>query len=182
MIANATDVALFFGVHRSTIVKWARDGCPYIQKSDVRNKQEWQFETKEVAKWREERAAQAAVGDTQITTEEELKRRKLAAETSIAELAAMEAKGQVVKIDDAIKDIADGFVSMKQRARTIPARLAPLLVGETDETKIKAEIIAEIDEALNELSDRFIHWSEAVPGEVSGSVEASEAAPETNDK
>lgn len=160
MIVNATELGEIMGVHRSTVVKWTREGCPFLQKSDKRRNQEWQFESSDVMRWREEVAVKNAVGDTEETTEEELRRRKLAAETSISEIQAAKEKGLVVEIEEVVKTITDDYVKLKQRLRTIPARVAPILIGEDNETIIKNEISSGIDEALNELSTQFIEWEE----------------------
>lgn len=160
MIVNASELADLMGVHRNTVAKWARNGCPFIQKSDKKRGLEWQFESSDVIRWTQDQAIKNAVGNVEDVQEDELRRRKLAAETAISEIEAAKAKGLVVLVEDVIRIISDDYVKIKQRLRTIPARVAPSIVGEPDETVIKSEIETEIDESLNELSTRFINWDE----------------------
>lgn len=155
---NLSQLSEFYGKNRSTIRQWMNRGCPVLQRGG-RGKQTL-FDSVEVAEWLEEQAINNAVGDTKQADAEELKRRKLAADTSLAEIEAAKAKGEVVYIDDAVKIVTDDILSAKARLRNVPSRVTPQIVGETDETRIQEIIAIEIDHALEELSNRFIEISD----------------------
>ena len=164
MHCHAGDLAHILGVNRNTIPIWVRAGMPYLVKADRNQGIEWKFDTQAVIQWRQRQLIKQAVGDNESQDPDSLKNRKLAAETSISEIAALEAKGEVVKIDSVIAELSNGLVALKQRLMSAPARLAPGLVGETDDTVIKEEIMQEIWAGLNELArhSRFIDWGEEV--------------------
>ena len=152
-IVSASGLAAVFGVHRNTVNNWVKKGCPYIQKADRRRGQEWQFSTAEVAQWRTEQAIIDAVGDTATVDKEELIKRKLAAETTIAEIEAAKRKGQVAELDEIEKQWSDTIIELRARFRQLPARVAAQLVGVTSKAEIKEILLDEIDETLTVLAD-----------------------------
>lgn len=154
-LVNQSDLAAVFGVHRTTITAWLKRGLPYVNKADPRRRVEWGFDTAEVARWLADQAVSDAVGDTDQVAEDELKRRKLAAETTLAEIEAAKKRGEVVLIDDVVRVVTDDVLACKARLRTIPQRVVARLVGEDDERRIKDILLEEIDDALSELENRF---------------------------
>ncbi len=176
---NRSELAGLYGVSLPTVDSWVRRGMPYVTKG-ARGK-EWTFDTAAVAEWHAEQAVVNAIGDTAAVDENELKRRKLAAETTVVEIEAAKARGEVVAVEDVIQIIRDDYISLKQRMRTIPDRVTALIIGETDETRIKQELSSEIDDALTELSNRFYGGEEDAPSEDQPEQELSEAAAEADD-
>ena len=163
-ILNTVQVADFYGTHRQTVVAWVKRGMPYITKGG-RGK-EYEFDSTEIAEWKEKQAIKNAIGDTHSVDSDELKQRKLAAETSIAEIEAAKARGEVIELEAITKVITDDYMTLKQRLRQIPQRLAPLVVGETDELLVKQTISEEIDDALTELSNEYYGESDDIEEEV----------------
>ena len=155
---NQAQIAEFFGVARTTVQTWVRNGCPVIQKGG-KGKQTI-LESTAVAQWLQDRAVKNAVGDIDELDEKELRKRKLAAETVSAEVAAEIAKGEVVYIEDVKKIFSEDALNVKAILRQLPQRVAPQIVGETSERKIEKVINQELDAALNELSNRFIDQPE----------------------
>ena len=151
---NQAQIAEFFGVARTTVQTWVRNGCPIVQKGG--KGKESIYDSKAVAEWLQQRAIKNAVGEIDELDEKELRKRKLAAETVSAEVAAEIAKGEVVYIDDVKKIFSDDALNVKAILRQLPQRIAPQIVGETSERKIKKVVNQELDAALNELSNRFI--------------------------
>ena len=155
---NLSQLSEFYGKNRSTIRQWMNRGCPVKQRGG-RGKQTL-FDSVEVADWLEKQAINNAVGDTGQADAEELKRRKLAAETALAEIDAAKAREEVVYIEDAVSIITQDILECKARIRNVPGRAVPQIVGETDENRIKEVLEIEIDHALEELSNRFIEIEE----------------------
>ena len=151
---NRAELAQILAVSLPTINAMIKRGMPFEQRGS-RGK-EWIFNTADVLDWRTEQAVIDAVGDTNESSEDELRRRKLAAETTIVEISAAKERGEVVYIDDAVKMITDDYIAAKSRLRNIPLRVAVSLVGETDERKVKDILISEIDEALTDCANQFI--------------------------
>lgn len=153
MRVNLSAVADFYGVHRNTVRSWVVRGCP-VEQQGTKGK-ETVFESSAVAGWISDQAVKNAVGDVDIADETELKLRKLRAETTMAEIEAMEKRDRVIPIDDAVKIVTNALIGVRQQLITIPSRVAPLIVGETDERIIRNEIGEEIKRTVEQLANRF---------------------------
>lgn len=173
-ILNTVQLADHYGTHRQTVIAWVKRGMPYITKGG-RGK-EYEFDSAKVAEWKEKQAINNAIGDTLSIDADELKQRKLAAETTIAEIEAAKARGQVLELDAIVKVITDDYITLKQRLRQIGQRIAPLVVGEIDELAVKKLINEEIDDALTELSTQFTGESEDTESDDKQSSSVSKAA------
>ena len=163
MKLNRMELAEFFDLSLPSIDARVRKGMPFESKGG-RGK-EWVFESADVVAWEKQQAVNNAIGDTALVDSEELKQRKLAAETSIAEIEAAKARGEVLEIDAVVKVITNDYITLKQRLRQVAQRLAPLVVGETDELEVKQTISEEIDDALTELSSQYYRESDATESE-----------------
>lgn len=84
------------------------------------------------------------------------KSRKMRAEADIAEAEAEKLKGNLVTAEEVSRAIQEDYLYIKQRLRTIPSRVAAILIAAKDITEIKEILITEIDDILNELSNEFI--------------------------
>jgi phage terminase Nu1 subunit (DNA packaging protein) len=122
-ILNTSTLAEHYGVHRQTILSWARKGMPYITKGG--KGREWQFNSVEVDKWKEQQAINNAIGDTSLADAEELKRRKLAADTTIAEVEAARAKSLVVPVEDMERTVRDLSIEIATRMMIVGKRCFP---------------------------------------------------------
>lgn len=149
-IVNRAGLADVFGAATPTVDTWVRRGCPFVQRGG-RGK-EWQFNTAAVSEWLRDQAREE-VGGTVFADESELKRRKLAAETSLAELELAKAKGAVAPLEEVEREVANAFATVKANMRNIPGRVVTLLIGETEERRFKTVLLAEIDQALEALAD-----------------------------
>ena len=92
---SQSSCAEIFGVHRNTVANWIKQGCPYVQKANKKQGKDWVLDTADVAQWRADKAVQDTVGDTEAATEDELRRRKLAADTQLAELEVGKKRGEL---------------------------------------------------------------------------------------
>lgn len=124
---------------------------PYIQKGE-RGK-EWQFDTADVLQWEKEQAVNNAIGDVDAVDKDELIRRKLAAETTIAEIEAAKKRGEVALLSEVEKAWRDTAVELRTRVRLIPSRVAGQLTGLSDESEIKSVLLNEVDQSLTVLSE-----------------------------
>lgn len=143
------DLAAVFGVSLPTIDTWVRQGCPFDQRGG-RGK-EWTFDTADVARWREERAA--ADAGSQDVDLEKLKARRALAECMLAELELAKAQGSVAPLEQMERAVtrAVAEVQINLRGRLI-TRLVTQLIGETDETTFKRVALAEVDDVLTSLA------------------------------
>lgn len=144
------EVADLFGVSHTTVDAWIKRGMPVIQRGS-RGKS-WQINTAEVSAWLEQRAKESVSGDDQAD-ERELKRRKLAAETAKVELELARVRGEVVPLAQLERALANVFAEVKTNLRSVPSRVVTAIIGEESETRIKAVILKEIDQALDTLGD-----------------------------
>ncbi|QOE32734.1 terminase small subunit [Achromobacter phage Mano] len=145
-IVNRTGLSDVFGVSLPTVDAWVRQGCPYVKRGTGRG-QQWEFSTADVAKWLQERAAINAGGDDQAD-ENELKKRKLRAETLKAELELAKASGEVAPVREFERAQAAAMAAIRANMRNVPGRAVLQLLGCTDETVFKQKLMAEIDLAL----------------------------------
>lgn len=149
-LVNRSGVSDMFGVALTTIDTWVRAGCPVVQRGS--RGIEWQFNTADVARWREDERAKQASGAAP-TNEDELRTRRLIAETLTAELELAKARGAVAPIDQVERMMARAFAAVRAGMRNIPGRVVTSIVGETNERRIKQVLKDEIDQALESLAN-----------------------------
>lgn len=169
MIVNRAQLAEIFGVNVSTIDAWGRRGMPSTKKVGKGTPSE--YDSAVCIEWRIDKRREEALPITPKageTNAQELKRRRLEAETIIAELdqekkliELTEKKGKLVFIDDANAAIIDAVTTLRQRLLTIPRRLTPLVLGETDDRIVSDKIYLEIANALEDIARTFERESEA---------------------
>jgi phage terminase Nu1 subunit (DNA packaging protein) len=150
---SQSECALVFGVHRNTLSNWVKQGCPFDQKANKALGKDWILDTATVAQWREGLAVKNTVGDLTAVSEDELKRRKLAAETGTLELALAKLKGEVGLISEFEKTSQNMAIGISACMLLVPGRCSAQIAGMTDETEIKKIVDDEIRLALSESAD-----------------------------
>ncbi|BBF76068.1 terminase small subunit [Acinetobacter ursingii] len=155
-IVNRTGLSEVFGVALTTIDSWVRQDCPVVVRGRGKG-QEWQFNTAQISKWLQDKAADEASGE--VPDDIGLLRiRKQKAETELAELELAEKKGQVALIAEFERAQAIAFGVIRSNLLNIPQRAVLQLLGETDarifKEKLKAEIVLALETAADaELED-----------------------------
>ncbi|WP_417702281.1 terminase small subunit [Pseudophaeobacter sp.] len=148
---NRTELAEINGVSLPTIESWVRRDCPVVQRGG--RGRAWTFNTADVRNWRED-DIRAESSHTAHATKDELLLRKLAAETEQAELDLAKSKDEVVPVEQLERAMVKAFGEVRAGLRNVvPSRAASRLLGETDETTLKAVLLEEIDHALEALAD-----------------------------
>lgn len=142
---SKTELAEFFGVSATTVEHWIRVGCPFIQRGG--KGKAWLFSTADVYDWRLDRMREELAGKAPAD-ETELKRRLSTAKTEAAELELAKARGDVAPIEQMTKAWIKAFAEIRANMRNIPSRAVAQLIGETDESRFKTVLLAEIDQAL----------------------------------
>ncbi|WP_298938126.1 terminase small subunit [uncultured Ruegeria sp.] len=151
LILNRTETADQFGIAMTTLDDWVRRDCPVVQRGG--RGRPWQFNTADLMKWREADIRAQSQG-VQSASADELKRRKLEAETEMAELDLAKAKDLVAPIEQIERALSKAFGEVRANLRNVvPGRAARRLVGETNQTIIKVVLLEEIDQALEALAD-----------------------------
>ncbi|MCW2248282.1 phage terminase Nu1 subunit (DNA packaging protein) [Azospirillum fermentarium] len=150
MKVNRAGLADCFGVSLPTVDAWLRKGMPF-ERRGARGV-DWQFDTADVAKWREEQV-QAAVDDAlKDLSIDQLQKRKLMAETSILERRdRLEAK-EIFEGSDVERLIAEAVGKCRTRFLAIPTDAADLLVGMTSAAEVRAVLDRLVLDALAELA------------------------------
>jgi len=144
------EVADLFGVSHTTVDAWLKRGLPVVQRGSKGKR--WVINTAEVSAWLEQRAKESSSGGDN-SDERELKRRKLAAETAKVELELANVRGEVVPLRQLERALSNTFAEVKTNLRSVPSRVATAIIGEESETRIKAVILKEIDQALEAMGD-----------------------------
>lgn len=148
-IVSRAELADIFGVTPPTVDKWVSQGC-HVAKEGGRGRA-YEFNTASVREWRDQLIRDDAKS-TASASEAELLRRQLAAQTELAELKLAEAKKLVAPVDQMRKAISLANAAVRQQMRNIADRVPRMIVGETDEARIKRVLKAEIDQALTSLA------------------------------
>lgn len=147
MILNRQECAQAMGVALPTFDKWVRDGCPVKQRG--RKGIPWQFDLADVIAWWGQRERENAAGGA-TTDENELKRRKLAAETGVAELEFAKARGEVAPVAEFERAQARMMATIRTNVMNVAQRAVLQLLGETDEARFKQRLRAELALALEQ--------------------------------
>lgn len=147
---NKSELACLLDKSLFTLDAWIRKGMPFTKKGDQTT--EWEFDVSEVLKWREKQAEAAISEPMEDIGIEQLKKRKLAAETALLEIELQQRRRETVLVRDAEESIAHAYITIKQRLRTIPERVVSPLMAEQDENAWRELLLNEIDDALLDLS------------------------------
>ena len=153
-IISLSALATFLGIHRNTLYSWVERGCPYVKKADRLRGIDWKFDSGEVVQWRLDQAIQDAIADTSTATENELRRRKLAAETVLAELQTAKARGEVGSLDEFERVVTNGSIEIRKRLQQMADRVAPMVIG-LKVSEVKRILRDEVDQALTVLADKL---------------------------
>lgn len=143
--ATRAGIADIFGVSLPTVDGWVRGGCPILKRGG--RGVQWAFDTAAVATWLRDRAVTDATGDTSAD-ETELRRRKLAAETAMAELELAKARGEVAPIREFERAQAAAFAQIRANVMNVAQRAVLQLLGCTDEVEFKGKLRGELTLAL----------------------------------
>lgn len=154
---NREELAEVFGVSLNTVSTWIRNGCPFDQRG--RQGKPWRFNTRDVSEWLRDQARLEAEGDGPLD-EFELKMRKLAAETSRAELDLATARRQVAPIDEFERARALENATVRANVMNVPSRVVSQLIGETDEARFKEVLRAELIQSLESAAEADIELEE----------------------
>lgn len=154
---NREELAEVFGVSLNTVSSWIRAGCPFEQRG--RQGKPWRFNTRDVSEWLRDQARLEAEGDGPLD-EFELKMRKLAAETSQAELDLATARRQVAPIEEFERARALENATVRANVMNVPSRVVSQLIGETDEGRFKEVLSVELVQALESAAEADIELEE----------------------
>ena len=148
---NRAEVAEFFGKSLPTIDRWVKLGCPVVQRGG--RGREWQFDSAAVHDWHVQWKLAQAQGSIDQSDLEELRRRKLLAETTLLEAELETNLRKLAPVAHMRRAMASMGALVQQKMLMLPFRLESQLVGETDSRRVRAVLEAEIRQALNDAAD-----------------------------
>lgn len=148
---NRREIARLLGVSMPTVTDWVDRGLPVVDRGS--RGIPWVFDVAACFAWRLEYELANAVGaSTRDVSREDAEKRKIIADAVLAEIKVAEQLRSVVKVEDVARIWEGRIVASRETFQGIAQRLAPLLVGETDQGRIESTIEREIDRALEELA------------------------------
>lgn len=153
---NRGECAEFFGVTPPTVDGWVRAGCP-VKKGQKGVASE--FNSAEVARFLREKAREEGSGTT-LADENQLKRRKLAAEAERAELEVAKARGLVAPIREFERAQSMLMAAIRANVMQVPPRAVLQLLGCTDENEFKSKLRAELVLALETAAEADLEAEE----------------------
>lgn len=154
---NRQGLADHMGVSTASVDRWVREGCPVVKRGSRGVQSE--YDLADVIQWYGDRRAREAGGDA-VTDIDELKRRRMSAETEVAELELAKARGDVAPVRDFERTQSMLMASIRANMRNVPGRAVLQLLGCTDEAEFKRKLMAEIDLALVTSADAEIDLSD----------------------
>ncbi|MGA3295263.1 MAG: hypothetical protein ABSE45_14945 [Candidatus Acidiferrales bacterium] len=151
-IVNAEKLAAFFNLTKQRVHQLVAEGLP----RELRGK----YDREKCAQWYI-RYLQAAIEKKAIplepgafATEQQEKVRNMRAAADLKEIDLAQRRGQLVAIDDVEREMTDLVLTTKARIMSVPARLAPELLGETSRVMAQAKIEKALKEALVQLASK----------------------------
>lgn len=90
-------------------------------------------------------------GDIALREKEEM--RLLSAKADLQEIDLASKRGELVAIADVEKQMTDLVITTKARILTVPARVAPEILGEQSRVMVQAKIEKSLKEALSHLAE-----------------------------
>lgn len=148
-IVNRQGLAEFFGISLPTVDAWVRSKIPYIQRGG--KGKEWQFDTAAVIEWRIAQAAEVA--GKKLTSLETIEKETARVRLEQEKLKYAKLAGLVVPMDQMERRLAIVFAEIRTSMRNLPGRVASIILGETNERRIRAVLLEEIDRNLSALAD-----------------------------
>lgn len=146
---NRTETSQVFGISFPTIDQWVKDGCPH--KRVGRNVI---FVFSEVFKWRLGRVTGEISSEKIELTEERAKLAKAQRERIEMEMA--ERGGELCEVAEVRAKTYDHLRTFRDGMMALPPRLAPLLVGATDQHTIERTLSREMRTVCDQLADSFL--------------------------
>ncbi|WP_175487755.1 terminase small subunit [Microbulbifer thermotolerans] len=149
MKMNRTEMADCLSVAPTTLDAWTREGCPVEHRPGQGKAAE--FDSGDVIRWLTNRekakaAARADAGDL-----DELRGEKIRVETRLKELQLAREAGQLAPLEHIERALTNWVIELRTRLLALPQRVAPRILGETDESLLKAAMSDEIRQALSGL-------------------------------
>ena len=148
-IVNRQGLAEFFGVSLPTVDAWVRSKVPYLQKGG--KGREWQFDTAAVVEWRIRQAEEAS--NKKLASLEAIEKETARVKLEHEQLKLAKAKALVVPMDQMERRLAIVFAEIRTNMRNVPGRVSSIILGETNERRMVAVLMDEIDRSLAGLSD-----------------------------
>lgn len=142
-IVKTADIARICGVTMRHIQNMAKEGTiPQVARD--------QFDLEQTLTAYIAHLRDSSSGDPDYTAE---KTRLTKAQADKAEIEAAKAAREVCSMDMVERNLANLFAEIRANLRNIPDRVVTGIVGQTDERKIKAILLREIDETLVSLAE-----------------------------
>lgn len=116
---SRAELGRLLGVSLTTVDRWRRNGCPVELVDEVPH-----YPVARVVEWRIDRARAEAEAAGPAIPEAVLRRRRMQAETRLAELALEEAQAAVVPVDLVVELVGAVISNVVARLNAIPGRYA----------------------------------------------------------
>lgn len=135
------------GVTLPTVDVWVKQGCPYLTRGS--RGVEWEFDSAAVINWRRDKERQEAAGQGEEDADK-LELRIKSAKAQMAELELLEARKLLAPVEEMERAWAKAFASLQVNVMNVVQRATLALLGETDETRFKTKLRAELAAALEQ--------------------------------
>jgi terminase small subunit / prophage DNA-packing protein len=151
---NLQQACEHLGKSPNTLKAWFKRGCPVQIKGN--QKTEWKIALADVLRWREEQAINEAISDLPDDIEQ-LKIRKLKAETLLIEIEAAKKRGEVALLEEVERVMTAMAIEIRTGLLLIPQRLASQIVNLNSSAEVQKLMTEEITLVLTALSEMEIN-------------------------
>lgn len=149
---NRTGIAQVLGVSMNTVSDWVERGMPVVQRGS--RGVPWTFDAAACVRWQlDYELANAKGEESKDVTLDDAIRRSTIADAILKELKVAEQRRSVVKIEDVARIWEGRIIAARETFLGISQRIAPLIVGESDQARIEEQIDLEVRRALEELAE-----------------------------
>jgi phage terminase Nu1 subunit (DNA packaging protein) len=149
MIVNKQQLANILGKSEEWLTQMQKDQTfPVLERG--RGRAGSKYETQDVITWMQTRQVENLIGDK--IDIEEAKRRKMAAEASLAEVELETVQGKLIPADQIEKEWSELIMNCRAKLLSIPSKVSPEIFAADDLTTVKVLLKQALQEALNELS------------------------------
>lgn len=163
MEVSRSGLAEYAGVALTTVDRWVKDGCPVVQRGG--RGVEWKFNTAEVRLWEKQRDREVAGGSNDESPTEELKRRKLLAETRLIEMELERKAKAIAPVWQMHRVMSVRCTLIQINLMNMATRLVSSLIGETDERRFKDTMVAEVKRVLTDSANASLDEFNALLGD-----------------
>lgn len=143
---NKAELGEFMGVSHSSVDRWVRRGCPFIQQGSIHRP--WVFDIVDVMRWRYEHSEESVVDDPEEMTPQD---RKAWYDSEMVRRKLLASDRELLSLDDVESSLAQAYEIISNTLIVIPQRVAEAGGGVAEQREAEAVVTAELENLRSRL-------------------------------